>query len=333
MPDPRTVAAPGVSSGAMSPLPALNAGPADEAAFAQRIAELGALIARHAPGDGRHETRVPGVAAVRRNQPQPACDHVLHKPAVCVIAQGAKEITLGDEVYAYDSTRLMVLALDLPVKGQVVQASPARPYLCVRVEIDPAEVAALLLRMPAHALGSEAPARALYLSRTSLPMLDAMVRLLRAADHPDEAALLGPLAVQEILYRLLASEHGARIAHVARPDTAAHRIARVIDRLKTDFAEPVRIDELASLVHMSASSLHHHFRAVTALSPLQFQKQLRLQEARRLLLGGRLEVASVAHRVGYESASQFSRDYSRHFGAAPSRELQRLRQAAEIATA
>jgi AraC-like DNA-binding protein len=302
--------------------------PADAAPV---LAELARLVARHARADGVHETLVPGVCAVRRSQPQALCQHVLHQPAVCLIAQGSKQVQVGNETYAFDATRLLVLSVDLHVKGQVTEASRDRPYLCLRIQVDPAEIAALLLRMPPERVRREAPARGLYLNRASPPLLDAAARLLRAAEDPAEAALLGPLAVQEILFRLLTSEHGARLAHIARPDTNAHRIAQAIGWLKTHYAATMRVEALADLVHMSPSSLHHHFRAVTALSPLQYQKQLRLQEARRLLLGGRLDVAGAAHRVGYESASQFSRDYSRHFGAAPSHELQRLREVAETA--
>jgi len=293
------------------------------------LAELAQRVARHAPVDGVHETGVAGACAIRRSRPQEVCVPTLYAPAVFLIAQGAKTVSLGAEDFAYDARRLLVLSCDLHVKAQVTQASPARPYLCLRLQIDPAEVAALLLRMPPAQAPREATARAAWLSAASGPLLDAAVRLLRAADDPREATLLGPLAMQEILVRLLASEHGARLAQAARPDAAAHRIAQAIDWLKANAAEPMRIDALAARVHMSASSLHHHFRAVTGLSPLQYQKALRLQEARRLLLGGRLEVSRVAHRVGYESASQFSRDYSRHFGDAPSRELQRVRTATD----
>ena len=170
-------------------------------------------------------------------------------------------------------------------------------------------------------------ARGLYLSRTGAPLLDAVVRLLRLLDAPgDDAAALAPLVQQEIIYRLLRSEEGARLARVARADSQAHRVARAIAWLKAHYAEPLRVETLAQHVHMSASSLHHHFRAITAMSPLQYQKQLRLQEARRLLLGEVSDAASAGHRVGYESPSQFSREYARLFGVPPARDAQRMRQ-------
>jgi AraC-like DNA-binding protein len=288
------------------------------------IAELAQRIARHAHVDGIHPTGVPGVSAIRRSQPHAECFHILHRPAVCFIAQGAKELIVDDAVQVQDASRLLVLSVDLPVKGRVVEASVDRPYLCLRVEIAPADVAEQLLRLPPGRVVGDGT-RGLYQRAASAPLVDAAVRLLRAAPDPHEAESLAPLAIQEILIRLLTGEHGARLAHVARPDGQGPRVVRAIEWLKRHFAEPMRIDDLARQVHMSPSSLHQHFRAVTAMSPLQFQKQLRLQEARRLLLEGGQDVARAAERVGYASASQFSRDYARLFGAAPSHDLQRLR--------
>jgi AraC-like DNA-binding protein len=298
------------------------------------LAELCRLLARHAPVDGVHDTVIPGVAAVRASHPGDGIGHALHQAALCLIAQGAKQVMLGEEVYVYDASRHLVFSVDLPIGAQVMRASPDEPYLCFRLDLPAQAVADTLLRVGTAAVRPLAPAslqaaesaRGLFLSRTDAPLLDAVVRLLRLLDSPDDAAALAPLVQQEIIYRLLRGDEGARLARVAHADSQAHRVTRAINWLKTHYAEPLRIEALARQVHMSASSLHHHFRAVTAMSPLQYQKQLRLQEARRLLLGEVSDAASAGHRVGYESPSQFSREYARLFGVPPARDAQRLRQ-------
>ncbi len=303
-----------------------------DAPSAGRLRELADLIERHAPGDGIHETAMPGVCAIRTSEPSVEMVHAMHQPAVCVIAQGAKRVMLQSEVYAYDASRFLVFSVDLPISAQVTAATPQTPYLCFRLDLDPREIAALLLKLGMPPASQKGSSRGLYLSRTSDAMLDAVIRLMRLLDTPADAAALGPLAVQEILYRLLKSEQGEQLARIGRSESHAHRIARVISWLKAHFSETLRIERLAVEAHMSVSSLHHHFRAVTAMSPLQYQKQLRLQEARRLLLSEAIDAAAAGHRVGYESPSQFSREYSRLFGAPPSRDLRRLRQSGSVAT-
>ena len=303
-------------------------------ATATLLNELCRLLARHAPVDGVHGTVIPGVAAVRASHPGDEIGHALHQAALCLIAQGAKRVMLGEEVYVYDASRYLVFSVDLPIGAQVMRATPDEPYLCFRLDLPAQAVADVLLKSgPAAgaAAASAAPlpeARGLYLSRTGAPLLDAVVRLLRLLDTPDDAAALAPLVQQEIIYRLLRSEEGARLARVARADSQAHRVARAIAWLKAHYAQPLSVEALAQHVHMSASSLHHHFRAVTAMSPLQYQKQLRLQEARRLLLGEVSDAASAGHRVGYESPSQFSREYARLFGVPPARDAVRMKQQA-----
>ncbi len=281
---------------------------------------LARLLLRHAAFDGVHDTAISGVAVIRASRPGDEMLHTLHHPAVCLIAQGSKRVMLRDEVYGYDASRFLVFSVDLPISAQVLDASPEAPYLCLRIDLDPARIAAMLLEAPDLAprrIGSE---RGLHLSATTHAMVDAAVRLLRLLDTPDDARTLAPLAIQELIYRVLRSEEGGRLVHIAQPGTHAARVARAIAWLKTNLAEPLRIDELAQRLHMSPSSLHHHFKTVTAMSPLQYQKHLRLIEARRLLYTRGVDVADAAYRVGYESASQFSREYSRLFGVAPSRD-------------
>jgi AraC-like DNA-binding protein len=294
----------------------------------QALAELAAGLARHAPTDGVHATAIDGVHAIRVSRPSSELVFALHQPAVCVIAQGCKRVMLGKEVYAYDASRFLVFSVDLPVSAQVTQATPREPYLCFRLDLHAADIAALLIRTGEVPAPPDAPGRGLYVSRTTEPLLDAVRRLVRLLDEPAERAALAPLVIQEIVYRLLCSDQGHRLAAIARADSHASRIARAIVWLKSNYAAPLRTEALARHAHMSVSSLHHHFKAVTSMSPLQYQKQLRLQEARRLLLGEVSEIAAAAFRVGYESPSQFTREYSRAFGVPPSRDLQRLRSAA-----
>ncbi len=288
------------------------------------VAELAALMSRFAASDGIHATAIERVSLLRfsqRNEPVPA----VHEPALCIIAQGSKQVMLAEEVYLYDASRYLVVSVDLPVTSRLVQATPEAPYLCLRLDLDPGEIAAMLLQSGVPAPGPQRASRGLFLSEASPSMLDAVIRLVRLLDTPEDIPALAPLAVREILYRLLRSEEGWRLRQIATPDSQAQRIARAIGLLKTQFAQPLRIDDLAREVHMSPSSLHHHFRAVTAMSPLQYQKQLRLQEARRLMLSENMDAATASYHVGYESPSQFSREYSRLFGDSPARDLRRLR--------
>lgn len=303
----------------------------DPAVDADRVRELATRVARHAPSDGVHATAIPRLHAIRISAPSDELVHALHQPAVCIIAQGAKRVFLGDETYAYDASRFLVFSADLPVSAQVTHASREVPYLCFRLDFDPVDVSELVLQLgsPAEPPRSLRPptSRGLFLNDVTDGMLDAALRLMRLLDAPEDAPTLAPLAARELVYRLLRSEQGERLAQVARADSQAGRVLRGIAWLKTHFAEPLRVDDLARECCMSTSSLQHHFRAVTSMSPLQYQKQLRLQEARRLLLAGGMEVAKAGYAVGYESPSQFSREYSRLYGRPPSKDASRLREA------
>jgi AraC-like DNA-binding protein len=285
--------------------------------------EIAALTARYAAGDGFHQTAIDRLMLVRAARPNELMQGA-YEPSLCLIAQGSKRVILGGEVFVYDRARYLVASVDLPVAGEVLEATPERPYLCVMLRLDAKDIAAMLLEaeLPPPAA---VPSRGLYLARTTPAIAEAVLRLLRLLDTPEDIAGLAPLAKHEILYRLLKSEEGWRLRQMATAHTHSRRIARAIEWLKSHYAEPLRIDKMASEVSMSTSSFHEHFRAVTAMSPLQYQKQLRLQEARRLLLSEALDAATAGHRVGYESPSQFSREYSRLFGAPPAKDMQRLR--------
>jgi len=291
---------------------------------AARVRELASLVARHAPREGICPTSIPRVSAIKLSAPSDELVHALHQPAVCIIAQGAKRVMLRDEIYDYDASRFLVFSTDLPISAQVTHAKSSEPYLCFRLDLDPAEISELVLQAGPPPARRAATQRGLFLSSVSNGMLDAAIRLMHLLDSPEDAAALAPLATRELVYRLLRSEQGERLSQVARADSHANRVMRAVSRLKSNFAEPLKLDELARECCMSTSSLHHHFRAVTAMSPLQYQKQLRLQEARRLLLSEGMEVSKAGYSVGYESASQFSREYSRLFGVPPSKDVSRF---------
>ena len=288
-----------------------------------QLAELADRMMRRTPAEGLNRTPIAGMAMLRFNAPSKPLPTV-YEPCLCVVVQGRKQALLGSERYVYDALNYLVVSMSLPVIGNVIEATPERPYLCLRIDIDRHQVNELLSQIPlaATSRAARADVRALFVASTSPSLLDAVLRLVRLLDTPDEAAVLAPLALREIHYRVLTGELGQQLCELCALEGMAHRVAGTIALIKSRFAEPLRIEELAAAAHMSPSALHHRFKAVTAMSPLQFQKQLRLQEARRLMLTEACDAAVAAHRVGYESASQFSREYRRLFGAPPRAETQ-----------
>ena len=286
---------------------------------------MAAVMSRAATTDGFTETQVPRLTFIRSAEPYAPVPAV-YEPAVCVVAQGMKRVILADEVHLYGRARYLVTAVDIPVQGQVLEASPQKPYLCLMLRLDVKAIASLVLESDIAPVDLP-PSRGLYVSTASVELLDALLRLALLVETPADIAALAPLVEREILYRLLRSEEGWRLRQVGLAHTHSRRIARAIEWLRRHYAEPVSVERMAREAHMSASAFHEHFKAVTAMSPLQFQKQLRLQEARRLLLSEALDAATAGHRVGYGSPSQFSREYSRLFGAPPASDLKRLRAA------
>ncbi len=250
------------------------------------------------------------------------------EPSLCVVAQGSKEFLLGESRYRYDPFHYLLVTVDLPNVGQVLEASKERPFLSLRLELAPTLVGEVLVEAGHASTRDHAEVRAIAVSPLDGHLLDAVVRVVRLLDSPAEAQVLMPLITREILYRLLVGEQGARLRHLAILGGYTPSIARAIERLRRDFDQPLRIEQMARELGMSVSGLHHHFKAVTALSPLQFQKRLRLLEARRLMLGEDLDAASAAYRVGYHDASHFNREYKSLFGVPPMRDVQRLREEA-----
>lgn len=283
-----------------------------------RLHELAELTRRHA-ARGVTPEACPGMLLISAEQVTPA-QQLVYEPMLCVILEGAKQTTLASNSYVYRGGDYMVVSADLPVSGQVLEA----PYAAIGIPLDPGVIADLMIETGAGA-ADDSPGHALAVSPMDAPLLDAVGRLIDLLDRPRDVAVMAPMIRREILWRLLAGEHGGMVRHIGTTDGRLGRIQRVIRRLRERYAESIRIEDLAALAGMSETSLHRHFKAVTSMSPLQFQKQVRLQSARNLLLGDGRDIAGVGFAVGYDSPSQFSREYSRQFGRPPGRDLERLR--------
>jgi AraC-like DNA-binding protein len=289
-----------------------------------RQQELTARVARLAPVDGVHPAAFPSLALIRGSVPT-VCMATVYQPSLGIVVQGRKRVLLNDEVFYYDALNYLVVSVTLPVMGHVVEASPERPFLGLRLDLDLEEIARLLLEMGDRGTAPVAD-RGLFVTRMDEPLLDAVLRMVKLLEEPEDIAVLAPVVQREIYYRVLRGNLGQRLVDLAEADGGNHRIVRAIEWLKRRYATPLSIGELAEAVHMSPSALHHRFKAVTAMSPLQYQKHLRLHEARRLMFADGIECAAAGHRVGYESPSQFSREYRRLFGASPRVEIARLRE-------
>jgi len=248
------------------------------------------------------------------------------EPSICVIAQGSKEVLLGESRYHYDPAHYLLTTVALPRVSQVLSASKEQPYLSLRLELDPSLVSSVAVEADHIWSKQQAAVSAITVSLLDANLLEAFVRLVRLVDSPAHARVLGPLITREILYWLLIGEQGSRLRHLALQGGYTPAIIQAVKRLRQHFDQPLRIEELAQDLGMSVSGFHHHFKAITALSPLQFQKQLRLQEARRLMLSEDLDAASAAYRVGYQDAAYFNREYKSLFGIPPMRDVQRLRE-------
>lgn len=289
--------------------------------------ELANKLGQFLVEDGMVETPIKRVHVIRNNSTTEII-HLVHEPAVCIVAQGRKRVMLGEEVYLYGPLHYLVISVDLPLAGQVIEASADEPYLCLRLDLNPQEIGELMLaeqQSSVQPILSRQTQRGMYLSEADSSLLDAAVRLMSLLDTPRDISALAPLIIREIQYRLLQSNQGDMLRQIALSESHAQQIAKVIRVLKSDYQKSLSIDELARVACMSTSSLHAHFKSITAMSPLQYQKQLRLQEARRMLLNDQVDAATAGHRVGYESPSQFSREYSRLFGLPPVRDMERLR--------
>ena len=294
------------------------------------LANLSGLIAAYAPHDGSFELRIPGLHASRFSRINRECVHALRVPSLCIVAQGAKTVIVGDEVYEYDASRMIVFSVALPVAAQITQASHSEPYLALKLDLDPHKIAELVLKVYPHGLPPGQERSAVYIAPVEVGIVDAATRLMECLAQPGDAELVAPLVTDEILIRLLRSSLGVRVAQMGFAESSVHRVAKAISWLRANFSQPMKVEDLAGLVHMSVSSFHQHFKSVTSMSPLHYQKVLRLQEARRLMLSRIMDASTACQRVGYLSASQFTRDYGRFFGSAPTKDIARLRQQTQL---
>lgn len=289
----------------------------------EQRAELADIVRRHCPQDGMQETAIPGLALFRGSTTCTASCGIASS-IFAMMAQGAKRIQVGDDSYDYDAAHYLISSVELPVFSQLTRASVLEPYLGFGLRLDPVKLGELCARLPKNSLPTEVD-RGIGVAAQTVEIQEAALRLARLLDTPADIPVLAPLAEQELLYRLLTGALGSRLHQAASHGSHSHRIVRTISLLQTRLADTISIDEMAASANMSKSSLHHHFKALTGMTPLQYQKQLRLQEARRIMLTHNEDAASAAHRVGYESPSQFSREYRRMFGTPPASDVAQLR--------
>jgi len=294
-----------------------------------RIAELATLVERHLHKTGMAGTAITRLSLFRADEPTAPLPAV-YDASLCLIAQGAKRVSLHDRHLIYDAAHYLLVSVDLPLVGHVTQASRDAPYLCCKIDIDQAALADLILAEDDRAPKTELPPLAVY--RSDDDLVDAACRLVRLLDRPKSIAVLAPLIEREILYRLLSGPHGPALRAMAVADSHLNQVSRAIATIRSGFDRQLRITEIAAAAGMSPSSLHEHFKAVTRMTPLEYQKQLRLQEARRLMLAEGASAGAAGFAVGYDSPSQFSREYGRLFGAPPRRDIRRLQVSGSILT-
>ena len=296
----------------------------------EKIAGLAELITRHAPQPGVASTAVPRLSLIRANElsaPVPA----VYEASLCLIAQGSKRVSLGDHSVVYDASRYLLVSVDLPLVGHVLAASADAPYLCCKIDLGLTALADLIVAGRQPAAKADLPVLAVYPADPDL--IDAAYRLVRLLDRPERIAALAPLIEREIFYLLLNGPHGALLRHMGAADSHLSQVGRAIAAIRSGFDRQLRIDDIAAAAGMSSSSLHAHFKATTRLSPLEYQKQLRLQEARRLMLTAGSSAGAAGFAVGYDSPSQFSREYRRLFGAPPREDVDRLQAQGAFAAA
>lgn len=286
--------------------------------------DLKTAIAQSTGEDGVYATDVPGMMLIRVSAPTEPAHNLVH-PAVCIVAQGRKRTIAGHRVVVYDASSFLVISADTPIIGHVLEASEDAPYLCFKLDLDPATIADLLIDAGGiNGAAAEADA-SLSVSPLTPELIDVATRLVRLTASPADIRVLAPMLRRELIYRLLQTDQATRLQQIAVAESRLQQVNRAIGWIRENYREAFSIETVAAEARMSASALHVHFKAVTAMSPLQYQKQLRLQEARRMMLSEAVDAATAGHRVGYDSPSQFSREYARTFGAPPVRDVARLR--------
>lgn len=296
--------------------------------IADRCQELATLVMRHTDANGTiiQPTAIAPLDLTRSDAVSTAL-HGVYQPILAIVVQGQKEVLLDEERYQYGAGQYLVVSVDLPLSSFVAQATPDQPYLGLKLNLDPMQLCDLVAQMSSSLGKKENSVRGISVSKVDAEAIECALRLVKLLDTPQHIPMLAPLMIRELYYRLLVGEQGEAVRQIATSGSNMQRIARAIKLIEAEFAQPMRIENLARRVSMSTSSFHQHFKQVTSMSPLQYQKQLRLLEARRLMLAENADATYAAYRVGYESPSQFSREYSRLFGAPPIRDIERLRTA------
>lgn len=290
-----------------------------------KCAELAALIERHTSSErsGYYPTAIEPLVFVRCDTSKTMQD--VSEPLFAIVVQGEKKLSLSEEIFQYGVAQYLVTSVDLPLSVCMIEATPDQPYLGLKLNLDPVQLCEIIVQTNPDIDTKENAVRGLCISDASPSLIDCAIRLTKLLDTPQDIPFLAPLMIREIYYRLLTDEQGEAVRQVATSGSNMQRIADVIKQIKTEFAQPLRVEELAEQANMSAASFHRHFKAVTSMSPLQYQKHLRLMNARQIMLAEAIDATQAAYRVGYESTSQFSREYSRMFGAPPIRDIERLR--------
>ncbi|HHB1558610.1 TPA: AraC family transcriptional regulator N-terminal domain-containing protein [Vibrio parahaemolyticus] len=287
--------------------------------------KLAKLIDRWTGDANQYDTPISGLRFSRWTTPTPPTSYT-HNPSICLIAQGRKRVLLGEESFIYDANHFLISSVDLPIIANIIEASEEQPYLGLIMELDLTEISQLIVDSELAFTQSKEAQKGIAVGELSESLLDAFVRLAELLDEGQNTKILAPIIKREIFYRLLMSEQGTRLHQIVTAGSHSHQIAKAIDWLKNNFVKPLSVGDLASYTGMSKSSFYTHFRSMTSMTPLQFQKKLRLSEARRLMLTENLDAMAATFKVGYESPSQFSREYSRLFGAPPSKDIKLLRE-------
>jgi AraC-like DNA-binding protein len=297
------------------------------------LTRLAGLVLAHAPYDGHFDLRLPGLHAIRYSRASRELVHGVAQPGLCIVAQGSKTVLLGSQAFEYDATRMLVYSVDVPVAGHVTQASPAEPFLALKLDLDPSRIAELALKVYPDGLPQSQRNLAIAITDADPGITQAVIRLMELLADPGVMPLVAPLVMEEILVRLLLSPIGGRVAQIGQEDSRLQQVSRAVSWVRSHFDRTLDVQRLAAMVHMSPTTFHQHFKSVTSMSPLQYQKVLRLQEARRLMLSRMMDAGTASRQVGYQSASQFSREYGRFFGNAPTRDIARLREGGATAGA
>ncbi|HHE0449077.1 TPA: AraC family transcriptional regulator N-terminal domain-containing protein [Vibrio parahaemolyticus] len=287
--------------------------------------KLAKLIDRWTGNANQYDTPISGFRFSRWTTPTPPTSYT-HNPSICLIAQGRKRVLLGEESFIYDANHFLISSVDLPIIANIIEASEEQPYLGLIMELDLTEISQLIVDSELAFTQSKEAQKGIAVGEVSESLLDAFVRLAELLDEGQNIKILAPIIKRETFYRLLMSEQGTRLHQIVTAGSHSHQIAKAIDWLKNNFVKPLSVGDLASYTGMSKSSFYTHFRSMTSMTPLQFQKKLRLSEARRLMLTENLDAMAATFKVGYESPSQFSREYSRLFGAPPSKDIKSLRE-------